>query len=120
LIDRWRLFKDAGTIEPGASGFKIDVPVDCAWFGGHFPGEPILPGIALVHLVYEAISARARQRGKSVTLASLKRVRFAGPVRPGDTLQLSLKGEGDSSENAYTFNVSLNQQTVCSGHVSVT
>ena len=97
MIDRWRLFKDAGTIEPGASGFKIDVPVDCAWFGGHFPGEPILPGIALVHLVYEAISARARQRGKSVTLASLKRVRFTGPVRPGDTLQLSLKGEGDSS-----------------------
>lgn len=119
MIDRWGLLKDAGTIDPGASEFKIDVPVDCAWFSGHFPGEPILPGVALVHLVYEAISARARQRGKSVSLASLKRVRFTGPVRPGDTLQLSFKGEGDSSENVYTFNVVLKQQTVCSGQVSV-
>jgi 3-hydroxymyristoyl/3-hydroxydecanoyl-(acyl carrier protein) dehydratase len=119
LIHQWGLLKDVNDVTTGTSELRIDVPVDCAWFKGHFPGEPILPGIALVHLVYEAISAMARQRGESVEISSLKRIRFTGPVRPGDTLQLSLKHEGASEGKVYTFKAALNEQTVCGGQVSV-
>jgi len=119
LIHQWDLLKGAREALPGASEFQIDLPADCAWFAGHFPGEPILPGIALVHLVYEAISAQARQKGKSAVISSLKRIRFTGPVRPGNTLKLSLQGEGEGPEKVYTFKMAVNGQAVCGGQVSV-
>ena len=52
---------------------------------GHFPGHPILPGIA--HLALALQGAREIE-GFGVELLSLHGVRFRNPVRPEDTDEL--------------------------------
>jgi len=55
LENQWSLLKEVKAINNNHIEALADVPVDSPWFSGHFPGEPILPGIALVHLVKQAI-----------------------------------------------------------------
>ncbi|MCK7507211.1 MAG: hypothetical protein MZV70_26325 [Desulfobacterales bacterium] len=97
---------------------RFDVPEDCIWFTGHFPGEPILPGIALVNTVYEAIAWDAHDRGESVQISSLKRIRFTGPVRPGEKFVLNLTHEDVGRERLFHFKVAVNENIVCSGLVA--
>jgi len=118
LVNRWKLINEIKNIEPDiieASGF---VPEDCIWFTGHFPGEPILPGIALIHTVYDAIERSEQDRGQSVSLSFLKRIRFTGPVRPGDKLLLSLTRKDGNGAVSFHFKVSVKDNIVCSGLVA--
>lgn len=84
MTDRWKLLKDVQWTALDGIEAKADVPENSVWFKGHFPGEPILPGIALISTVYEAVLKDASHRGESLKISSLKRVRFTGPVRPGE------------------------------------
>ncbi len=94
------------------------VPKNCVWFEGHFPGEPILPGIALVSAVYNAISQDARARNEALELRSLRRIRFSRPVRPGEALEIVLNRESAEKEIRYGFKVSVEDNIVCSGIVA--
>ena len=59
---------------------------------GHFPGHPILPGIA--HLALALQGAREIE-GFGVELLSLHGVRFRHPVGPEDTVELIVvRGSG--------------------------
>lgn len=61
------------------------VPVDHPAFDGHFPGTPILPGVLLLDIVIDALTA-AR-----ITTAcrEVRSAKFLSPARPGDTLAIS-------------------------------
>jgi 3-hydroxyacyl-[acyl-carrier-protein] dehydratase len=119
LINRWNLLKDVKRIASNALEAQADVPQDCIWLTGHFPGEPILPGIALINTVYETIVWDARDRGESVQISSLKRIRFTGPVRPGEKFVLNLTHEDVGGERLFHFKVAVNENIVCSGLVAV-
>lgn len=118
MINRWSLLKDVKRIAPNALEAQADAPQDCIWFNGHFPGEPILPGIALVNTVYEVIAWDAHDRGESVQISSLKRIRFTGPVRPGEKFVLTLTREDAGQERLFHFKVVVNENIVCSGLVA--
>jgi 3-hydroxyacyl-[acyl-carrier-protein] dehydratase len=118
LINRWNLLKDVKRIASNALEAQADVSQDCIWFTGHFPGEPILPGIALVNTVYETIAWDAHDRGEPVQISSLKRIRFTGPVRPGEKFVLNLTHEDVGGERVFHFKVAVNENIVCSGLVA--
>jgi 3-hydroxyacyl-[acyl-carrier-protein] dehydratase len=63
------------------------------WFAGHFPGNPIMPGVLIVEALAQvgAITALLQpgNEGKLVLFAGIDKVRFKHVVRPGDTLDLS-------------------------------
>ncbi|MEZ4385842.1 MAG: hypothetical protein R3A79_31275 [Nannocystaceae bacterium] len=67
----------------------VEVPDDMLYFSGHFPGYPILPGVAqLVPLVVGQI------RGAWADLAHprrLSRLKFRQPIFPGARLELVLE-----------------------------
>jgi len=63
----------------------IDVPSAGAWFEGHFPGRPILPGVAELALVMDAL---ARKAGHPVSLQGIAFARLRQLVLPGDRLEL--------------------------------
>ena len=93
----------------------IRVPSDSPWFDGHFPGEPILPGVAQIGIVFDAIRKAHNQELK---VSSVRRVRFKRIIRPDDQLKIiavPLKQETDS----YSFRILVQDETVCSGVMTV-
>nr|WP_286197511.1 hypothetical protein [Variovorax boronicumulans] len=72
----------------------LRIPVDHPAFAGHFPGQPLLPGVALLAEVLEAVladGALAQRLGRAPRLANVK---FLAPVRPGAELALELDASG--------------------------
>ena len=120
MIDQWNLLKDVKWIEPNALEALVRVPEDCPWFTGHFPGEPILPGIAIVHTVYEAILKLAKSDAESINMSALKRVRFTGPVRPGEAFLLNLTRDDEAQAILFSFKITHENKVICSGQVTAT
>ncbi len=83
-----------------AVGLK-NVSINEPFFQGHFPGEPIMPGVLIVEALAQvgavALLSGEEFKGRLVLFRGIDRCRFRGTVRPGDTLNLevelvSLKG----------------------------
>jgi len=63
----------------------LPVAADHPAYAGHFPGQPILPGVVLLD---EALHALAVQMGSADAVWHLKSVKFHSPVQPGEALIL--------------------------------
>ena len=70
-----------------SNGFSAEVtlPEDLPVFNGHFPGNPILPGVAYVFL---AEKLAGRFWGESFCLKQLKKTKFFRPTMPLETLKI--------------------------------
>lgn len=78
-----------------AVGIK-NVTVNEPHFTGHFPGEPIMPGVLIVEAMAQtagAISAKFNSDGKRklVYFMTIDDCRFRKPVVPGDVLELHVE-----------------------------
>jgi 3-hydroxymyristoyl/3-hydroxydecanoyl-(acyl carrier protein) dehydratase len=117
LESQWSLLKEIKVSNHNYIEALADVPADSPWFSGHFPGEPILPGIALIYMAEQAIIQDALAKGEQVQLHALKRVRFTQLVRPGETLLLNISGEEAGEEILFSFKVTNKENIVCSGAI---
>lgn len=88
------------------------------WFSGHFPNEPILPGIAILSMVTDVIKHRESDKGRTIRIAALKRVRFRLPVRPDDMLTISAYLSPQRDDRSYHFKVTISGKTACTGIVA--
>ncbi len=79
----------------------IDIPEHHACFAGHFPGQPILPGVLLLERVMACAQA---QLASPLSSFSLLNVKFLAPVLPGAKLSVSLTG---GQPGDYKFTVQL-------------
>ena len=70
----------------------LQIPAESPRFEGHFPGQPLLPGVAL--LLDWVIPRLEAATQREVTGA--RRVKFLAPVRPGEALSLSFDWKPDS------------------------
>ncbi len=85
-------------LEPGVSvvGAKL-VSHNEPWTEGHFPGEPVMPGVLQLEAVAQLggimLLCQPEFYGKRVVLAGVERTRFRRIVRPGDTLDMAMQLE---------------------------
>ncbi len=72
-----------------AVGVK-NVSINEPFFQGHYPGEPIMPGVMILEAMAQLsgilLSSRLEHTGKVAVLLSMDRVKMRRPVRPGDQL----------------------------------
>jgi 3-hydroxymyristoyl/3-hydroxydecanoyl-(acyl carrier protein) dehydratase len=97
-------------VDRGARATVV-VPADSAWFAGHFPGRPVLPGVAMLVMADEI----ARLRHPGWVLAGLRRVKFRTPVEAGCELAVLLTAmpSGDLG-----FSISADAIVCCDGLLS--
>ena len=76
-----------------AVGIK-NVTVNEPFFQGHFPGNPIMPGVLIVEALAQvgavAVLSLPENKGKLGLFAGIDGFRFRRPVVPGDTLRLEV------------------------------
>lgn len=85
------------------------------WFSGHFPGEPILPGIAILSMVAEAFRRQASEKGGRIAIKGIRKVRFRRPVMPGETLSISATSTAADHGLVYRFEAAVKGHPVCTG-----
>lgn len=88
-------------LEPGKRGTGIkNATINEEFFSGHFPGEPIMPGVLIIEAIAQvaAIVVGSEFKGKEVKpeermgyLAGIKEIKFKRPVRPGDRLEINVE-----------------------------
>ena len=89
---------------------------DSLWFDGHFPGAPILPGIAQLAVVSDLLAWHAEKQGRSAAISSFSRVRFRQFIRPDDTVSVTITPEVGNPA-AFKFRIVSRGQLACSGQV---
>jgi 3-hydroxyacyl-[acyl-carrier-protein] dehydratase len=84
--------------DKGAVGIK-NVTIGEPFFQGHFPGEPVMPGVMIVEAMAQTAAVLvvhtlgAGSEGKLVYFMSIDNCRFRRPVYPGDQLHVAVKKE---------------------------
>jgi 3-hydroxymyristoyl/3-hydroxydecanoyl-(acyl carrier protein) dehydratase len=74
-----------------ASSASFTVPAEHPSLPGHFPGDPIVPGVVLLDRVVALVGAAVAP----ATLVAVTAVKFLSPVRPGEAVDLSWRDRAD-------------------------
>jgi 3-hydroxymyristoyl/3-hydroxydecanoyl-(acyl carrier protein) dehydratase len=99
-----RMFDFPGVTLLGGSGEKdayrtrLRLEPESLFLLGHFPGHPLLPGIA--HLAFAVDAARALD-GPDLALLGVRGVRFRRPIVPGDEVELTVARLAEAGEMRY-------------------
>jgi 3-hydroxyacyl-[acyl-carrier-protein] dehydratase len=72
----------------------VAIPVDHPSFAGHFPGQPLLPGVVLVSEAMRVILADADGRALLGNAPKLGAAKFLSPVLPGSDLRIDWHANG--------------------------
>ncbi|SDS25635.1 Acyl-coenzyme A synthetase/AMP-(fatty) acid ligase [Pseudomonas asplenii] len=87
---------------------QLAVPPDLAYFSGHFPVTPVLPGVVQVDWALELGRERLELPEK---FAGMEVLKFQQLVRPGDRIELSLRFDQERSKLYFAFR---NGEAACS------
>ena len=80
-------------LEPGKKAIaKKCVTYNEPFFAGHFPTEPVMPGVLIIEALAQsgavAILSLEENKGKTAYFAAINHAKFRGKVIPGDVLLL--------------------------------
>lgn len=84
----------------------LHIPPDHPAFAGHFPGNPVVPGVVLLDLAQCAV-----EQALGRTVSGLAVAKFHRPVRPGETVSLQIGVVADAAR----FVLDVNGQKVADG-----
>ena len=81
--------------ENGSCSARLTFPPDYVGFQGHFPDNPILPGVCLIEAVLGVLE---RAWSQSLRLREIRSAKFRDPIKPGQAIVVhcasSIAGSG--------------------------
>ncbi|WP_338577566.1 hydroxymyristoyl-ACP dehydratase [Erwinia sp. E_sp_W01_1] len=87
----------------------LRVEPDLFWFRGHFPGQPILPGVAqtdwVMHYGVELLAP-----GKH--FSAIENIKFQQPILPGNTLRLTLNWQAEKNRLVFDYEILNGEQAL--------
>ena len=84
-------------VEPGISLTALkNVTINEPFFQGHFPGQPIMPGVLSLEVLCQAGSFLMLNQvddplGKNMFFTTVEKAKFKKPITPGDQLQIEVE-----------------------------
>ena len=84
------LLLDSAEEENGEAHGYYTVPEDAFFLKGHFPGNPVVPGVILCEILAQStcvLLSDEISEGKSTLYTGMNNVRFKNPVKPGDLFE---------------------------------
>ena len=76
-------------LHPGESAIgRKTFPPEEPFFRGHFPGDPLVPGVILTEALAQVAGLAAGQPGRTFRLTAIRGMKFLRPVRPLDVITL--------------------------------
>lgn len=88
--DNMLLVQEAEVVD-GVAHAKYHVSGEEFFLKGHFPGNPVVPGVILCEMMAQGaavlLAGQENMTGATPMFTSLDKVRFKNPVKPGDTLE---------------------------------
>lgn len=111
-------------LEPGASGLGVkNISIADPVFAGHFPGEPIYPGVLMIETAAQLcgiVLAAAAAEPALGYLASIKRFKFIEIVRPGDSLRIRAEKRTEfAALHEFAVELSAEGRIVASGSLAI-
>lgn len=94
---------------------RVEIDPDAHWFSGHFPGDPMVPGIVQLEMAVELV---LMTHGKKIRPAGIRRVRFKRIIRPQDRPTLAVR-QTAAGGNTYSFRLMLADEPACTGTLTV-
>lgn len=84
-------------LEKGEVEAIKNLTINEAFFQGHFPGAPIMPGVLILEALAQTGGVLVYQRAnpdvpKIAVLLSINNAKFRSPAKPGDQLRLVCQG----------------------------
>ncbi len=77
--------------EQGEAEGKYTIRGDEFFLQGHFPGNPIVPGVIQCEMIAQtAVALLSDSKGKTPLYTGLNNVKFKNPLLPGDTAEMTV------------------------------
>ncbi|MBI5581984.1 MAG: hypothetical protein HY895_22740 [Deltaproteobacteria bacterium] len=111
----WYVLGRVETSDTGEMHAEVRIPPESLWFSGHFPGEPILPGIAQLGIAYDAVS---KALGCQIGITGFSRVKFKKIIRPRDCLKIIITPK-EARQGVYVFRIVAGDDLACSGTMTL-
>ena len=77
-------------LRPGQSAVcSRHFPASEPFFRGHFPGNPLVPGVILTEAAAQTAGIAAGEPGKTFHLSAIRQMKFLAPVLPDTTVEFT-------------------------------
>lgn len=117
MDEKWGRLTEIEQPIPNELNAIVEVKEDSPWFSGHFPGQPILPAIAMIAFVWEAIELFGKKIEIQFLPKEYRRVRFRQLIRPPQ--KISIRVRYDRERSGFHFSINSENGLVAGGVILV-
>ena len=87
------LLDEVDILDDGSVRARYRVPEDAFFLQGHFPGNPIVPGVILCEIMAQSCSFLAKDllKGKTTLFSGIDKMRFKQIVHPSEVCEVTAR-----------------------------